>query len=504
MQVPHPQTSGGAPPPLEADLSRAAFRRVFPGVMVAMFLSAVDQTILASALPAIVASLGGFADLSWVVVAYLLAATVAAPLYGHFGDRYGRRRVLLVALGVFTAASLACALAPTLWILIVSRAVQGLGGGGLMTLSQALIGENVAPRQRARFSGYFAALFGTSSTLGPVLGGLLTQQFGWRAIFLINLPLGLVAAALALRIPRTAPPAMQRSRLDSPGIALLALGTVSLFFALSSAGHRLPWTDPRLYGLLAFAAICLGILVAWERRTSDPVLPVQLLASSVVWRSNATVMCFAAALFASILYLPLYLQLGRGIGIGESGLLLLPLTLSIAAVSGLTGRAISRTGRLTRYAKLGLAVSTVSLLALAATVSVAPTAVILALTVIAGAGLGTVMAPTQLIVQSASGNARLGAAIASISVSRSIGGSLGVAIVGSVLFVLVGNQSELLATVLPQLAESGGAALASLSEAQRSEIVANLDGAFRIIFLVIAAFAGAGTVIASTVPAQKL
>jgi MFS family permease len=373
-----------------------------------------------------------------------------------------------------------------------------------MTLSQALIGENVAPRQRARFQGYFAALFATSSTLGPVLGALLTQQFGWRAIFLVNLPLGVVAAALALRIPRGPPPEMRHSRLDSPGIVLLALGTVSLFFALSSAGHRLPWTDLRLYGLLAFATICLGALVMWERRTTHPVLPVQLLASPIIWRSNATVMCFAAALFASILYLPLYLQLGRGVGIGESGLLLLPLTLSIAAASGLTGRAISRTGRLNAYAKIGLSVSTVTLLALAATVSIAPTAAILALTVIAGAGLGTVMAPTQLIVQSASGNARLGAAVASISVSRSIGGSLGVAIVGALLFVLVGNQSELLATVLPQLAESGGAGLASLSEAQRSEIAANLDGAFRVIFFVIAAFAGAGAVIASTVPAQRL
>src|SRR5215472_416387 len=230
--------SGGTAAP-EVD-ARAAFRRVFPGVMVAMFLAAVDQTILASALPAIVASLGGFADLSWVVVAYLLAATVAAPIYGHFGDRYGRRRMLLVALGVFTAASLACAAAPTLWALI-----------------------------------------------------------GSRAVFLVNLPLGAVAAVLALRIPRFAAPQREGSRFDAAGVALLALGTASLFFALSSAGHRLPWSDPRLYGLLAFAAACLGALVVWERRAAHPVLPVQLLASPVVWRSNATVMCFAAALFAS-------------------------------------------------------------------------------------------------------------------------------------------------------------------------------------------------------------
>ena len=197
--------------PLGPDELRAAFRRVFPGVMFAMFLAAIDQTILASALPAIVASLGGFADLSWVVVAYLLAATVAAPLYGHIGDRFGRRATLLAALTVFTIASLACALAPTLWALILARALQGLGGGGLMTLSQALISENVPPRQRAQFQGYFAGVFAASSTLGPLLGALLTEHLSWRAVFFINLPLGVLAAVLALRIPYYPPMCPARS-----------------------------------------------------------------------------------------------------------------------------------------------------------------------------------------------------------------------------------------------------------------------------------------------------
>ena len=232
--------------PLGPDELRAAFRRVFPGVMFAMFLAAIDQTILASALPAIVASLGGFADLSWVVVAYLLAATVAAPLYGHIGDRFGRRATLLAALIVFTIASLACALAPTLWALILARALQGLGGGGLMTLSQALISENVPPRQRAQFQGYFAGVFAASSTLGPLLGALLTEHLSWRAVFFINLPLGVLAAVLALRIPYYPPPADARFRADVPGTLLFGAGTLSLLFALSSAGNRFGWTDWRL------------------------------------------------------------------------------------------------------------------------------------------------------------------------------------------------------------------------------------------------------------------
>ncbi|TMG84392.1 MAG: MFS transporter, partial [Betaproteobacteria bacterium] len=431
-EEPKPVPTGTSP---GRDELRAAFRRVFPGVMFAMFLASVDQTILASALPAIVASLGGFADLSWVVVAYLLAATVAAPLYGHIGDRFGRRRTLLAALAVFTVASLGCALAPTLPALVLARAVQGLGGGGLMTLSQALISENVPPRQRARFQGYFAGVFAVSSTLGPLLGALLTEHLSWRAVFFINLPLGLVAAVLASRIPLYPPPERARFRPDVGGTLLFAAGTLSLLFALSSAGHRFAWSDWRLYAVLAFALTALAGLSRWELRSHDPVIPVQLLASPVIWRSNIVVACFAAALFGSVLYLPLYLQLGRGFGIGASGLLLLPITLSLAASSALTGRSIARTGHLTAYPKRGLAISTAAFVALAATITFAPTAVVLALTLLAGAGLGTTMPPTQIIVQSAGGNERLASAVASVSVSRSLGGALGVAIVGAVLYL---------------------------------------------------------------------
>ena len=495
---------GVKPAPPGPDALRAAFRRVFPGVMFAMFLASVDQTILASALPAIVASLGGFADLSWVVVAYLLAATVAAPLYGHIGDRFGRRRTLLTALAVFTVASLGCALAPSLPALVLARSVQGLGGGGLMTLSQALISENVPPRQRAQFQGYFAGVFGVSSTLGPLLGALLTEHLTWRAVFFINLPLGVVATVLALRIPVYPPPERTRFRPDVAGTLLFAAGTVSLLFALSSAGHRFGWSDWRLYAVLTFALVCLAALSRWELRVHDPVIPVKLLASPVIWRSNIVVACFGAALFGSVLYLPLYLQLGRGFGIGASGLLLLPITLSLAASSALTGRRISRTGHLTAYPKRGLAVSTVAFFALAATVTFAPTVVVLALTVLAGAGLGTTMPPTQIIVQSAGGSASLGAAVASVSVSRSIGGALGVALVGAVLYLFLGREDAVLASVLPQIAESGGTFLETLPEAQRGAIVAHLDQAFRIVFLVLGAFTLIGTYAALKVPAQRL
>ena len=265
--------------------------------MVAMFLAAADQTILASALPTIAGSLGGLADLSWVVIAYLLAATIAAPLYGHLGDRFGRRRMLLGALAIFTAASLACALAPTLLLLIAARAVQGLGGGGLMTLAQALIGEHVSPRERGRFSGYFATVFALASTSGPVLGAYLTEHLSWRAVFAVNLPLGLVAAILAWRIPQAAIIRQGRFRPDITGALLFTMSALALLFALSSGGNRFDWRSWPMAALAGGALIGFALLVVWERRAADPVIPIRFFAVPAIVRSDAVVICFRGSTF---------------------------------------------------------------------------------------------------------------------------------------------------------------------------------------------------------------
>lgn len=491
-----PMAPGGAP----ALTGRQAFLQVFPGVMVAMFLAAADQTILASALPTIASSLGGLADLSWVVVAYLVAATVAAPLYGHLGDRFGRRRMLLGALAVFTAASVACALAPTLLALTVARAVQGLGGGGLMTLAQALIGEHVSPRERGRFSGYFATVFALASTSGPVLGAYLTEHFSWRAVFAVNLPLGLVAAALALRVPHASPTRRGGFRPDIPGAILFCGSTVALLYALSSGGHRFAWISPAFIALLALAAIGYLLLLVWERRAADPVIPLRFLRIPAIVRSDAVVVCFAAALFSTILYLPLYLQLGRGLRIGQSGALLLPITLSMVTSSAIVGRLITRTGRVTIFPQLGLGLATLAFLLLAASVTSAPTSVVLGLTMLVGTGLGMVMSPTQVSVQLAAGRDSLGAAIASISLSRSIGGALGVAITGAVVFALMGDAGEPLSAALQQAIETGPAYSGRLSPEQRIALAVHLDGAYRVVFVVMAALTAFGATLARTVP----
>jgi len=494
------EVDGALPAAAEPLTSRQAFLQVFPGVMVAMFLAAADQTILASALPTIAGSLGGLADLSWVVIAYLLAATIAAPLYGHLGDRFGRRRMLLGALAIFTAASLACAVAPTLLLLIAARAVQGLGGGGLMTLAQALIGEHVSPRERGRFSGYFATVFALASTSGPVLGAYLTEHLSWRAVFAINLPLGVVAAFLALRIPQAKIVRTGRFRPDVVGALLFAFSALALLFALSSGGNRFDWQSWPMAALLGAAAIGFTLLVMWERHAADPVIPIRFFGVPAIVRSDAVVICFAAALFSTILYLPLYLQLGRGLGIGQSGLLLLPITLAMVAASTITGRLVTRTGEVKLFPQIGLSLATLAYLMLAATVTVSSTLIVLGLTFLVGCGLGMVMPPTQVAVQYAAGRESLGAATATISVSRAIGGAVGVAIVGAILFSMIGAPDGAPSTAVREVIEGGPAFVDRLSGVERVTLTASLDHAYRVIFIVLAGITALGAVVARTIP----
>ena len=489
--------------PADLAATRRAFRLVFPGVIGTMFLAAVDQTILATALPAISASFGGFADLSWVAVAYLLAATVTAPLYGHLGDRFGRRRMLLAALTVFTLGSIACAAAPTLAALIGGRALQGLGGGGLMSLSQALISEHVPPRERARFQGYFAAVFAVSSTLGPVLGGYLTEHLSWRAVFAINLPLAAGAALLTLRIPQSRQSGSGQFHLDVPGTVLFSASATAFLFALGSAGHRLAWNSPTILALVVGAALGFAALVWWERRAVDPVIPVRLLAVPAILRTNSMVFCFAGALFAAVLYLPLYLQVGRGFGIGESGLLLLPITLTIALASTLTGKLISSTGRLTVFPAAGLALSTLAFAILAATVSTAPTPLVLALIMAAAAGRRTVMPASQIIVQDSAGNNALGSATAAVSVSRSLGAAFGVALVGALIYLLIGRHDAVAADLLQRVPQNA-AAYGALLPGGNSAIAADLDRAFHLVFAVLATLTAIGSALALSVPRRRI
>lgn len=411
---------------------RQKFRVAFLSVAPAMFLGSVDQTIVAAALPIIAATFGGLALTAWVVTAYLLAATVAAPIYGRLGDAFGRRRILLWSLGLFMTGSLLCAIAPSLMILVTGRVLQGFGGGGLMTLSQALIGEVVSPKERGRFQGWFGAVFALASTIGPAAGGVMTQHIGWRSIFWINLPLSLIAGIAALRMGSSSGTGKYQN--DIAGILLFSSGTVALLLSLTFGGHELAWLSIGFISLITLSALSFVLFFRVEVRSSDPLLSPRLFENSVVWRSSLAVLLFAAVLFGLIVQLPLFLQVEFGVTPTMSGLLLIPLTIAEVVVSTATGLTISTSGRPRNAMLFGLAATGFLLFILIPMLHRGPI-LVAALTLFIGAGLGSTMPAAQTMVQWAAGDQQLGEATALLSFARSVGGVLGTAITSAVLLL---------------------------------------------------------------------
>jgi MFS family permease len=489
-----------APPPS----ARTLFLRVFPNIMLPMFLAVGDQTIVAAALPAIAADLGDVERVSWVVVAYLVATTIAAPVYGRLGDVFGRRRMMLIALGVFATACVLCSLATSVAALAAFRVLQGLGGGGLMTTAQALIGETVPPRERGRYQGYLATVVVTASMFGPVAGGLLSGTFGWRSVFIANLPLALIAAALALRLParRAAPDAS--FRFDLIGLALL---TTFVVVALGGLAQLTRPGQVGLWGVLGGLALVLAsvvLLVRHEKRTPSPLLPMGLLGRPAIWRADALAACHGAALVSLISYLPLYLTTVRGTTATQTGLLLLPLTMALGFGSMMSGRLASATGRLAVIPTIGLTLATAALLVLAFGAPFVGTAGVIAMLAAVTLFMGSVMAVVQVTVQSAAGQGMLGSAAASVQFSRSIGAAIGTATVSIVLFGSITAADPKAVTLFADLLEHGPAALAKLDAATQAELRQAIAGAFRAAFLTIAAFTATGLALAATNPMKRI
>jgi EmrB/QacA subfamily drug resistance transporter len=491
---------GGAPPPPSP---RSLFFAIFPSIMLPMFLAVVDQTIVATALPSMAASLGDVQRISWIVIAYLIAGTVAAPVYGYYGDLYGRRKVMFVALAVFIVASCLCAAAQSVLTLVLARVAQGLGGGGLMTLSQALIGETVPPRERARYQGYLAAVVVCSSTFGPVVGGLLTQAFGWRSVFFVNVPLGVIAMVLARRLPSKTGTREIR-RFDLIGLALFVCFAIPLLIGL----ERLQAFDR---SALALSAICAAIgiaslllLLRHESRTPNPLFPVDLLKRPEIWHSDAMAALHGAALVSLITFVPIYLRVVHGTSATQTGLLLLPLTAGIGFGSMITGRIVSRTGRTMIVSTVGLAVVTLLLLIQAAFAAYMTALQLSILWGITALFMGSVMGVVQVTVQNAAGRERLGAAAASVQLSRSIGASFGTAAIGIILFATLAIIDPDGAHLFSEMVEQGASALDSLSAARHAIIQTEIAQAFRAAFLTIAAFTAGAGLLALTNPAKRL
>jgi EmrB/QacA subfamily drug resistance transporter len=409
------------------------FVKVFPSIMLPMFMAVADQTIVATALPAIASSLGEIERASWVVVSYLIANTIAAPVYGRLGDTFGRRSMMFVALAIFVIGSLLCAVSPNIELLTAARVLQGFGGGGLMTLSQALIGEAIPPRERGKYQGYLAGVSVSSSTFGPVAGGYLTEAFGWQSIFLVNVPLGLLAAVLVLRLAAK-PGDRKRTTFDMPGLVLFIMFVSPVILALEQLQRMDLRTLPMVGGLLAFGIFSLVLLVWQEQRSTAPLIPPRLFRESSIWRSDGLAACHGAALVSLLTFLPIYLRAVRGASPAETGLVLLPLTFGIGIGSLITGQLVTRSGYTAVFPTYGLLAATAGLVALAFGVSDLSTVVMPWTFGLVALCMGSVMGVVQITVQTVAGPRMLGTGAAMVQFSRSVGAAVGTAAVAAVLF----------------------------------------------------------------------
>ena len=421
-------TAAAAP---AAPRAQASVGIIFTGLMLVLLLAALDSTIVATALPTIVGDLGGLEHISWVTSAYLLAQTVVTPLYGKLGDLYGRKRILQVAVVIFLIGSALCGLAQSMPALIAFRAVQGFGAGGLIVLTQAVIGDVVSPRERGRYQGIFGAVFGLASVAGPLLGGFIVEQSSWRWVFYVNLPIGLLAlVVLAVTLPATRGQA--RPVIDYLGTGLLATGLSAIVLVTSLGGTTWEWASVETYGTAAIGVGALAAFALVERRVPEPVLPPALWRERVFTVSSVLSLIVGFALFGAVTFLPLYSQTVDGATPTESGLQLLPMMVGVLIASIGSGQAITRFGRYKAFPVAGTAVMAVGLFLLSRLETDTSRATAAVYMLILGLGLGLTMQVLVLAVQNAVPYAVLGSATSGVTLMRGVGGSVGTAVFGAI------------------------------------------------------------------------
>ncbi|MFG2768924.1 DHA2 family efflux MFS transporter permease subunit [Streptomyces sp. NPDC048350] len=421
--------SGGPAP--EDGRSRRSVMVAIGALLLGMLLAALDQTIVSTALPTIVSELGGMEHLSWVVTAYILASTAGTPLWGKLGDQYGRKKLFQGAIVIFLVGSALCGIAQNMPQLIGFRALQGLGGGGLMVLSMAIVGDLVSPRERGKYQGLFGAVFGASSVLGPLLGGLFTQHLSWRWVFYINLPIGIVALfviAAVLHIPARS----TRHTIDYLGTLLIASVATCLVLVASLGGTTWDWNSPQIIGLAVLGAVLLVWFVYVEGRAAEPVLPLKLFRIRTFTLVSVISFVVGFAMFGALTYLPTFLQVVQGVTPTVSGLHMLPMVLGMLITSTVSGQIVSRTGRWKVFPIAGTGITALGLLLLNELTETSSTWETSACFFVFGVGLGLVMQVLVLVVQNAVSYQDLGVATSGATFFRSIGASFGVAIFGTI------------------------------------------------------------------------
>jgi len=417
----------------EYNLNEREIRAIIGGIVLAMFLGALDQTIVATALPTIGRELGNAELIPWVITGYLISATAVTPLYGKFSDIHGRRFALLTAVSIFVIGSIACAFAPNMIWLIVARAIQGLGGGGLISLAQTIVADVVSPRERGKYQAYIAGVFLTASVAGPTIGGVIAQYLHWSVIFWVNLPLGGLALWMSYttlaRLPRHERP----HRLDIPGAALMVCATVALLLALSQGGNLHPWLSPQVIGLIGLSLVFWIAFALRLMRAREPLIPLPLFANQVV-RTGVLAAAFGMGAFIGLtIYMPVYYETVWGLNAAQSGFALLPLMLGTVIGATVSGRLMMRLDHYKRVPVIGLSVAITAMLVLAFFVTTLPFWLVATLIAVISAGNGTLLPVSTVAIQNAVALHQVGTVTGAMGFFRQLGGALMVAALGAIV-----------------------------------------------------------------------